>query len=73
MGAAAVISLAEVREKKQRAEFRRQGHEQVEDWVDTVEEQMRAPNPTLEQITRAVWAQRQGLTGGRVEALVEQR
>ena len=73
MGAAAVISLAEVREKKQRAEFRRQVHEQLDEWLDTVEEQMKAPKPTLEQITRAVWAQRQGLTGGLVEALVEQR
>jgi hypothetical protein len=73
MGAAAVISLAEVREKKHRAEFRRQVHEQLDDWLDTVEEQMKEPKPPLEQITRAVWAQRQGLTGGLVEALVEQR
>lgn len=73
MGTAAVISLAEVREKKQRAEFRRQVHEQLDYWLDTVEEQMTEPNPTLEQITRAVWGQRQGLTGGLVAALVEQR
>jgi len=73
MGAAAVISLAEVREKRQRAEYRRQLHEQFDLWLDTLEEQMKEPKPTLEQITRGVWAPRQGLTGGLVEALVEQR
>jgi Uncharacterised protein family (UPF0236) len=73
MGVAAVISLAEVREKKQRAEYRRQLHEQFDRWLDTLEEQMKEPKPTLEQITRAVWAQRQTLTGKLVEAMVEQR
>lgn len=73
MGAAAVISLAEVREKKQRAEYRRQLHEQFDLWLDTLEEQMKDPKPTLEQITRAVWEQRQALTGKLVEAVVEQR
>ncbi len=73
MGAAAVISLAEVREKKQRAAYRRQLHEQFDRWLDTLEEQMKEPKPTLEQITRAVWVQRQTLTGRLVEAVVEQR
>jgi hypothetical protein len=73
MGAAAIISLAEVRQQKHRAEFRRQVHEQLDDWLDAVEEQMKEPKPTLEQITRAVWGQRHGLTGGLVEALVAQR
>jgi hypothetical protein len=70
---AAVVSLAEVREKKQRAEYRRQLHEQFDLWLDTLEEQMKEPKPTLEQITRAVWAQRPALTGRLVEAVVEQR
>ena len=73
MGAAAVLSLAAVREQKQGVEFRRQVHEPWEDWLDTVEEQMTEPKPTWEQITRAGWAQRQGRTGGLVEALGEQR
>ena len=73
MGAAAVISLAEVREKKQRTEYRRQLHEQFDLWLDTLEEQMKEPKPTLEQITGAVWAQRQALTGRLVAAVVEQR
>jgi hypothetical protein len=73
MGTAAVISLAEAREQRQRAEYRRQLHEEFDRWLDTVEEQVTEPKATLEQISRAVWAQRQALTGGLVEALVEQR
>jgi len=73
MGAAAVISLAAVREQKQRAEFRQQLHERFEHWLDTLEEQMREPKPTLEQITRAVWGSRQELTGSLTEALVQHR
>ena len=70
---AAVISLAEVRQKKQRAEFRQQLHECFDDWLDTLEEQVKEAKPTLEQITRAVWELRQELTGSLTEAVVEQR
>ncbi len=73
MGAAAVISLAEVRERKQRAEFRRQLHERVDYWLDALEEQVKEPKPTLERLTRAVWELRQELTGSLTEALLEQR
>jgi len=73
MGAAAVISLAAVREQKQQAEFRQQLHERFDHWLDTLEEQMREPKPTLEQITRAVWGSRQELTGSLTEALVQHR
>jgi hypothetical protein len=73
MGAAAVISLAEVREQKQRAQIRRQLHEQFDQWLDTVEEQVKEPKPTLAQLTQAVWALRQELTGQLTTALIEQR
>lgn len=73
MGAAAVISLAEVRERKQRAEYRRQLHERVDHWLDTLEEKVKEPKPTLEHLTRAVWELRQELTGSVTEALLEQR
>ena len=73
MGAAAVIALAEVREKKQQAEFRRQLHARLDCWLEAVEEQMKEPKPTLEQLTRAVWDRRQELTGSLTEALLEQR
>ena len=55
MGAAAIISLAEVREKKQRAESRQELHERFDHWLDSLEVQMKEPHPTLEQITHAVW------------------
>jgi len=72
MGAAAVIALAEVREQKQRARIRQQLHEQFNQWLDTGEEQVKEPQPTLEQLTRAVWALRQELTGQLATALIEQ-
>lgn len=70
---AVVIALAEVREQKQRAEFRRQLHERFDHWLDVLEAQVKEPKPTLEQITRAVWEVRQELTGSLTEALVEHR
>lgn len=70
---AAVISLAEVREQKQRAEGRRQLHEHFDQWLDTLEEHVKEPKPTLEQITRAVRELRQELTGSLTAALLEQR
>ncbi|MBI3301811.1 MAG: ISKra4 family transposase [Deltaproteobacteria bacterium] len=73
MGAAAVISLAEVRERRQRAEFRRQLHECLDDWLDALEEKVKEPKPTLEQLTRVVWELRQELTGSLTEALLGQR
>jgi hypothetical protein len=73
MGAAAVISLVEVREQKQRARCRQQLHEQFDQWLDTLEEQVKEPKPTLEQLTHAVWELRQELTGQLSTALLEQR
>src|SRR5713226_5419548 len=72
MGAAAIISLAEVRERKLRAEFRRQLHECGDHWLDALEEQVKEPKPTLAQLTRAVWELRQELTGSLTTALLEQ-
>jgi hypothetical protein len=70
---AAVIALAEVREKKQQAEFRRQLHERFEQWLGTLEKQVKEPKPTLAQLIHAVWQARQELTGSLTEALVEPR
>ena len=70
---AVVSAWAERREQQQRAEFRQHLPERFDRWVDTLAAQMTEPEPTLEQITRAVWEVRQELTGGLAEALVEQR
>jgi hypothetical protein len=73
MGAAAVISLVEVREQKQRARGRQQLHEQFDQWLDTWEEQVKEPKPTLEQLPHAVGELCQELTGQLSTALIEQR
>jgi hypothetical protein len=73
MGAAAVISLVEVREQKQHADIRQQVHAHLDQWLDTLEEHVKEPKPTLAQLTRAVWEARQELTGRLTEARVEQR
>lgn len=73
MGAVAVISLAEGREQKPRAEVRQQLHESFERWVDTLAEHGKEPKPTLEQLSRAVWERRQERMGRLTQALLEQR
>jgi len=62
-----------VRERKQRAECRRQLQECVDHGLDALEEQVKEANPTLAQLTRAVWELRQELTGSLTTALLEQR
>src|SRR4029450_4249491 len=69
---AAVIALAEVRERKQRAEYRQQLHACFDQWLDTLESHMTDPKPTLEELTRAVWECRQELTGQLTATLLEQ-
>ena len=70
---AAVIALAEVREQKQRAEYRQHLHACFARWLDTLEAHMKESKPTLEELTRAVWECRQELTGQLTETVVEQR
>jgi hypothetical protein len=41
--------------------------------LDTLEEHMAEPKPTLDQITHAVWELRQELTGSLAAAVLEQR
>lgn len=70
---AAVIALAEVRERKQRAEERQHLHACFDRWLDTLEGHMTNPKPTLEELTQAVWKCRQELTGQLTATLLEQR
>ena len=71
MGYAAVISLEEYRQARARGEARRQLHERFDRWLDQVEERVPEKAPTLEQVTQAVFAMRQELTGMITEAMVE--
>jgi hypothetical protein len=70
---AAVIALAEVRERKQGAEYRQQLHACFEQWLDTLEAHRKEPKLRLEELTRAIGECRQELTGQLTETRLEQR
>jgi hypothetical protein len=72
MAYAAVISLEEFRQARARTEVRRQLHERFDQWLDQVEERVPEKTPTLEQVTRELFATRQELTGMIAEMLVKQ-
>jgi hypothetical protein len=71
MGQAEVISLSEVRARKQWASLRHQLHDRFDQWLDRLEAQLPEPETTLAQVTETVWALRQELTGGLTETLVD--
>jgi hypothetical protein len=70
MGCAEIISLPEVRARKQWDTLRQQLHERFDQWIDTFEKQLREPPSTLTEVTETVWALRQQLTGGITETIV---
>src|SRR5215468_4683948 len=71
MGCAEVISLPEVRARKQWEALRRQLHERFDRWLDEVEAQLPASEPTLAQVSETIWALRQQLTGGVAQTIIE--
>ena len=72
MGCAEVISLTEVRASKQWDALRQQLHTRFDQWLDTLDQQLRAPPTTLSQVSDTVWGLRQSLTGGLTETIVKQ-
>jgi len=70
MGCAEVISLDEVRARKQWTTLRQALHERFDQWLDTLEEQWREPPATFSEVTATVWDLRQQLTGGITETIV---
>ena len=70
MGCAEVISLDEVRARKQWTTLRQQLHERFDQWIDTLEMQLHEPPSTLAEVTTTVWDLRQQLTGGIAETIV---
>jgi hypothetical protein len=70
MGTAAVISLEEVRARKQWTILRQQLHERFDQWLDTLEQAWHEPPSTLTEVTATVWDLRQQLTGGITETIV---
>jgi hypothetical protein len=72
MGAAAVVSLEEVRQARLHAEARQRLHEHVDRWLDQVERRMKEKPPTLDQSTQTVFELRQDLLGHVTKGLLEQ-
>jgi hypothetical protein len=70
---AAILSLEEVRDTRRRAEIRNRLHDRIDQWLDSLEARVKELQPTLEQLTQAVFALRQELTQAVTESLVEQR
>jgi hypothetical protein len=72
MGCAAeVISLPEVRARKQWDSLREQLHTRFDQWLDRLEEHLQEPAPTFAAVTETVWQLRQELTGGLSETIVQ--
>jgi Uncharacterised protein family (UPF0236) len=71
VGYAEVISLPEVRARKQWDALRQQLHERFDQWLDKVEAQLPASAPTLAQVSETIWALRQQLTGGIAQTIIE--
>src|SRR5436309_12628763 len=63
---------SEVRASKQWDALRQQLHKRFDQWLDTLEQQLHEPSPTLSQVSDTVWGLRQSLTGGITETIVEQ-
>lgn len=70
MGCAEVISLAEVRARKQWDGLRQELHSRFDQWLDALEQRLPEPEPTLAEVSDLVWQLRQDLTGGLTETLV---
>jgi Uncharacterised protein family (UPF0236) len=72
VGCAEIISLPEVRARKQWDALRQQLHARFDQWLDTLEQQWPEPPATLPEVTAMVWDVRQQLTGGITETIVAQ-
>ena len=72
MASAAILSLEEFRDTRRRGEIRQRLHDRFDQWLDGLEGRVKASQPTLEELTQAVFALRQGLTQAVTESLVEQ-
>lgn len=70
MGCAAVISLAEVRARKQWDGLRQELHSRFDPSLDALEQRLPEPATTLAEVSDLVWQLRQDLTGGLTETLV---
>jgi hypothetical protein len=72
MAAAAILSLGKFRDTKRRIEIRQLLHDRLTQWLDGLEAYVKAPQPTLEEQTQAVFALRREWTQAVTESLVEE-
>jgi hypothetical protein len=72
MAYAAILSLEEFRDTQRRTEVRQRLQERFDRWLQRVEDHVKEPQPTLEELTQAVFALRQELTQAVSAGLVEQ-
>jgi hypothetical protein len=72
MAYAAILLLEEFRDAQRRTEARQRLHDRFDRWLQRVEDQVKEPQPTLEELTQAVFALRQELTQAVTEGLLEQ-
>ena len=70
MGCAEVISLSEVRARKQWDDLRQDLHLRFDQWLDDLEARLPDPAGTLPEVSDLVWQLRQDLTGGATETLL---
>jgi hypothetical protein len=70
MGCAEVISLSEVRARKQWDDLRQDLHARFDQWLDVLETRLPEPNVTLAEASDLVWQLRQDLTGSLTETLL---
>ena len=70
MGQAEVISLSEVRTRKQWDDLRQDLHLRFDQWLDDLEARLPDPAGTLPEVSDLVWQLRQDLTGGLTETLL---
>src|SRR6266511_1166225 len=73
MAYAALLSLDAFRDTQRCVEIRQRLHDRFDYWLNRLEERVKEPQPTLEQLTQAVFALRHELTQWVTEGLVEQR
>lgn len=70
MGCAQIISLSEVRARRQWDELRQDLHARFDQWLDGLEQRLPEPDTTLAQVSAIVWQLRQDLTGGLTETIL---
>ena len=73
MGLAAVVSLEKFQQGRLQTDLRIKMHQALDRWLDDLENEMKEPQPKLEQITQAVFQARQNLTQTITQGLIECR